>query len=148
MNRDPWADDWDADWTKATKQTASSNEIWSQANHKTTPPVDLSQVTPKIAYKPQIKILKRDPGTLDANIEAKPQAQALDSAAREARYKEARERLFGSSDVSTARQLPSSRSTTPGQSLPELAKPLRQSRGPEVGGRGGFSGRGKAKTIR
>lgn len=145
MSRDPWADDWDADWSKSVRATASSNEIWSQANNKVAPQLDLSDVTPKVAYKPQIKILKRDPSASSAG-DSKQSAErvAVDQVSKEARYREARDRLFGPSVASSPAQ---SRCSSPSTQFNSSVNPVRQSKGPEESGRGGFANRGKVRVL-
>lgn len=143
MSRDPWADDWEDDWSRASKTAASSTEIWSRANTQSAPVVDLSDVTPKVAYKPQIQILKRDPCASDANDRsAAKDTVTIDQMSKEARYKEVRERLFGSPVPATQ---PRSRASPVTQ---EIQRPVRQSKGPEQAGNGGFANQGCVKVQR
>ena len=147
MTRDPWAVDWEDDWTKAAKESKSSEEIWSQANSQTegvVPSTEIASVAPTIAYRPQVKILKRDsavPATRESSKEVK---HVLDAAERESRYKEARERLFGTPEPAPL-AAPLRRGASPANSDAKgLVRPERQARGPPDNGvRGGFSGRGR-----
>ncbi|CCG83388.1 protein of unknown function [Taphrina deformans PYCC 5710] len=153
MTRDPWADDWEDDWTKAAKTTKSNSEIWSQANSlsSTVPTTDIPVVAPAINYRPQVKILKRESSNdmdNDTKIKIDPRHH-MDKATREARYKEARERLFGTPEPMIEVEPPLRRHSpahTPGAINPSVSKPERQSKGPENSGRGGFAARGRAQS--
>lgn len=147
MSRDPWAEDWEDDWTKASQAKASSSQIWSQANATSSPAIDLAHVAPQVAYKGPMKILKRETAPDgDSTTSRRPEAsQPLDQVAREARYREARERLFGSPSISPA---PNGRPVTlHATSDSDSVKPARQARGPEANARGGFARRGRGQKA-
>lgn len=156
MSRDPWADDWEDDWTKAAKTSKSSSEIWSQANSQssTIPATAIANVTPSIAYRPQVKILKRETNGAESppNDATRIGIRSnMDQATREARYREARERLFGKAAAEGVKLEPPLRRNSPATRVPPhetggIAKPERQSKGPEAGHRGGFAGRGRSKV--
>ena len=147
---DPWAEDWGDDWSKPLKQPVeSSTELWRQANNvKSTP---ISQVAPNIGYKPPLKILKREvtPNTEEQNkvtlsAAEKAQIAAAEKLAREQRYREARERLFGSPNPSPGPEVKTNtRGSKTASPVPQGA-PERQSRGPEEGKRG-FANRGRGR---
>lgn len=146
MSRDPWADDWEDDWTKAAQTKATSSEIWSQANSRTTSTADIQKLAPQVSYKPQIRILKRDASLSnsahDVNLE-KMRANQVDNskASREERYKEARERLFGASGTSSLTETVERKSDRAPRTA-ERSQPARQARGPQEAGSAGFTGRG------
>lgn len=146
MTRDPWADDWEDDWSNAAQKQATSSEIWSQANSRTTPPADLRSLAPQVAYKPVIRILKREKSSSDATDGAgtgdgRSKQADSDKATREARYKEARERLFGSSGTKPALENMDRRKLDLAAGDVHASRPARQSRGPSEAGRGGFARR-------
>lgn len=149
MSRDPWAEDWEDDWTSAAKAPITSSELWSQANCDKASATDFLHGAPNITYKPNIQILKRDAPLKDSTqrpTSISAEQAKLDKAAREARYKAAREKLFGSD---------ASRSSTPdglkslqhsAVSSEKIVKPERQARGPSSTNRGGFGNRNTSRS--
>lgn len=149
---DPWADDWGDDWTHPPQRTVPASELWKQANE--VQKVTIADVAPSIAYKPAMTILKREaapvsnaPSAVELSLAEKARQQALEKAAREQRYKEARERLFGSPSASPGPEGIKGRNGANGSSPAPGSMPERQARGPDADGRRGFSHRGRGRGV-
>lgn len=153
---DPWADDWGDDWNKpARPKQETPQQVWSRANDSPVDSVSVAQVAPGLGYKPPLKILKRetaavvpqDPTIIHLTPVQKAQVAALEKSAREQRYKEARERLFGSSSaITTAQDSVRQSGVRPEYKLQNethVSMPERQSRGPQVDGGRGFERQGR-----
>lgn len=131
---DPWATDWGDDWSKPAppivstaasgdpRSIAASNgsssgsarqkssvEQWADANRATAASHrEIAEMAPQVAYRPAVRILKRDNGSNATERAAREQEAAAARAARgqaevagltrEEQYRLARERLFGAGD--------------------------------------------------
>lgn len=147
---DPWSewqnDDWSAS-AASSKKAATDAELWQKANHVSAQAsVPFHTVEASVAYKPQLKILKRQgPSSDEQDVARRAQAAAQNASlmadqgtSREQRYKEARERLFGSSADHKTGKVESERRTQSPRPPAAVKHPQRQAHGPQGQG---FQGR-------
>lgn len=149
---DPWSEWQNDDWStpaKSAEVPPSNAEIWQKAN-TAQPVIPFASIDAPVNYKPQVQILKRrvqEPEEAakaalrkEQELAERNRRAAQQSASREQRYKEVRERLFGAdASINGSKSATASRTHSPSSDY-SASQPQRQARGPQGSG---FASRSK-----